>query len=300
MTLATTDLLPIEDLPLHLYPPRSPLQVTVVSNRRLTPPDSPQDVRHVEVRWPAGQFRFVEGQSVGIAPPGLNSRGRPHPPRLYSVACARDGEQGDGQTLALTVKRYVYTDESGVLQQGLSSSLLCDAQPGQLLPMTGPVGKDLLLPPAGVPLILLATGTGIAPFRGFLQQLDRTDDLRPVWLFQGAQTAADLLYAEELEAWAANQPHHQLIRSCSREQTAPDGGRRYVQHDVAAHGAALWSLLAPEQGGQPRAQLFLCGLKGMETGVLQVLAELAQQQGLDGQTWLQTMRQEHRLHVEVY
>ena len=288
------------DLPLHLYPPRQPLQVTVVRNERLTPDDSAQDVRHVVVRWPAGAFRFVEGQSVGIAPPGLNSRGRPHPPRLYSVASARGGEDHDGETLALTVKRYVYADESGQLCQGLSSSLLCDAQPGDVLPMTGPLGRDLLLDTSEQPLIWIATGTGIAPFRGFAQQLDRTGSTRPVWLFQGAQTAADLLYATEWQAWqqAHNNRHWQT--ACSREQQAPDGGRRYVQHALLAEAEALWPHLKPDAPTLEQAQLYLCGLRGMEQGVWDALGQIAAANGLDGPAFVDALRSSGRLRVEVY
>lgn len=288
------------DLPLHLYPPKQPLQVEVLRNERLTPEDSAQDVRHVVIRWPKGAFFFVEGQSVGIAPPGLNSRGRPHPPRLYSVASARDGEDGDGQTLALTVKRYVYADESGQLCQGLSSSLLCDAQPGDLLPMTGPVGRDLLLGAAPQPLILIATGTGIAPFRAFLQQLQRTADPRPVWLFQGAQTHADLLYAAEWQRWQSDAAGRHWRTACSREEALPSGSRRYVQHALADQAEALWPWLVPGAAESQQAQIYLCGLRGMEQGVLEVLGQLAAERGFPADAFVSDLRTTGRLRVEVY
>lgn len=288
------------DLPLHLYPPKQPLQVEVLRNERLTPEDSAQDVRHVVIRWPSGSFFFVEGQSVGIAPPGLNSRGRPHPPRLYSVASARSGEDSDGQTLALTVKRYVYADENGQQCQGLSSSLLCDAQPGDLLPMTGPVGRDLLLGNAPQPLILIATGTGIAPFRSFVQQLQRTADPRPVWLFQGAQTQADLLYAAEWQRWQSDADGRHWRTACSREQQLPSGGRRYVQHALADEARALWPLLAPDADQARQAQIYLCGLRGMEQGVLEALGEMAAEHGLQAEAYVSDLRSSGRLRVEVY
>lgn len=285
------------EIPLNLYKNTDPLPVTVVENRRLTPENSPNDVRHVVLSYAPGTYRFFEGQSAGIPPPGLNVRGRPNVPRLYSIASQRSGEDGSGATLALTVKRVVYTDDEGAQRHGLSSNHLCDAMPGDVLKMTGPAGKDFLMPDdCAAPMVMIATGTGIAPFRAFAHAWSqRPEGQRGLaWLIFGAQTTADLLYAEE---WAqfARQPDFRVDYAISREQKTPDGGRMYVQDRIRAIGAPLWNLIAA-----PETAVYVCGIKGMETGIETALDEQARAAGVDWVQLREQKREAERWRVEVY
>jgi ferredoxin--NADP+ reductase len=285
------------DIPLNLYKNTAPLEVVVLENRRMTPEDSPNDVRHVVLKYAPGSYRFLEGQSAGIPPPGLNARGRPNVPRLYSIASQCAGEDGTATTLALTVKRVVYTDDDGVERLGLSSNHLCDARPGDVLKMTGPAGKDFLLPDEpGAPMLMIATGTGIAPFRAFVHAwAQRPRGQRGfAWLVFGAQTSGDLLYAEEWSRLAAN-PDFRVDYAISREQKKSDGGRMYVQDRMRAIGQPLWELVSA-----PETAVYICGIKGMEVGIEAVLGEMAAAAGQDWGQIREQKREAERWHVEVY
>ncbi len=285
------------DIPLNLYKNSGPLAVTVIENRRVTPADSANDVRHVVLRYPQGSYRFLEGQSAGIAPPGLNARGRPNVPRLYSIASPRRGEDGSSSTLALTVKRVVYTEDDGVVRHGLTSNHLCDARPGDELKMTGPAGKDFLMPDdCAAPMLMIATGTGIAPFRSFIHAWSQypVGQRGFAWLIFGAQTSTDLLYAEEWEHFA-RQPDFRIDYAISREQKTPDGRRMYVQDRMRQLGAPLWNLIAA-----PETAVYICGIKGMEVGIEAALDEMAQAVGVDWVQLREQKREAERWRVEVY
>jgi ferredoxin--NADP+ reductase len=285
------------NIPLNLYKNVAPLQVVVRSNVRLTGPQSPNDVRHIVLEWAPGAFHFLDGQAAGIPPPGLNARGRPNVPRLYSIASPGVGELDQPHTLALCVKRVVWIDEHGVVQRGLASNHLCDAQPGDVLRMTGPAGKDFLGPqdPTG-PMVMIATGTGIAPFRAFLHTWRKRPraERGPAWLVFGCQTSADLLYDDEWQA-LRQEPDFRVDYAISREQTTMDGRRMYVQDRLRALGGDLWACVSAAN-----ANVYICGLKGMETGIDDALTELAAAAGRDWTTLRDEMRDAERWHVEVY
>jgi len=288
-------------IPINLYRHAAPLMVDVIENRRLTSPDNPNEVRHVVLRYPATKYHFLEGQSAGIPPPGLNHRGRAHVPRLYSIASGRDGDDGETTSLSLCVKRVIWVDENGVEQRGLASNLLCDAQVGAQLPMTGPAGKEFILPlPGHGPLILVATGTGIAPFRAFAQRWLQlpASQRAPIWLFFGVQTADDLLYADEWREMEKHAGFH-VSYALSRQQKTADGRRLYVQERMRLAGAPLWDWIVKAD-----TQIFICGIKGMEVGIAESLVELAQTYGKPGQNDWPTLQAEmamqRRWHLEVY
>ncbi len=285
------------EIALNLYRHNTPLMVRVLANRRLTPPECANEVHHLTVQFPAGAFPFLEGQSAGFSPPGVNARGRPNVPRLYSIASGRDGEDGTGTTLAICVKRVLYQTESGQQAHGLASNMLCDAQPGDLLPMTGPAGREFVLPedpPANY--LLLATGTGVAPFRAFAQRWAQwpAEKRGKMWLFFGVQTHGDALYADE---WAARaeDPHFRMTYAFSREETTADGRRMYVQDRMRMAGQELLAWLRDGQ-----AHIYICGVKGMEVGIEAAFAALAQEAGLVWPVVRQQLWLAGRWHVEVY
>lgn len=96
-----------------------------------------------------GDIPFWEGQSYGVIPPGtkINSRGKevPHGTRLYSIASSRYGDEFDGKTTTLCVRRATYWDPEmnaeDPAKKGICSNFLCDAKPGDEITMTGPTGK---------------------------------------------------------------------------------------------------------------------------------------------------------------
>jgi ferredoxin--NADP+ reductase len=287
-----------EDIPLNTYRVSTPGHARVVRNERLTP-EGHDEVRHIVLDLEGLDYRFLEGQSLGVLAPGVDALGRPHKLRLYSIASTRMGDDGRGVSASLCVKRVVYRDpDTGEERRGVASNYLCDLEPGDTVAVTGPAGKTFLLPedPAAN-MILVATGTGIAPFRAFLRHIYRE---QPAWgvgevhLFFGARTAAECLYRDELEDFF-DEPGFHLSTAFSREQSTADGRRMYVQHRMAEQAEALWGLLRRDD-----TYLYICGLKGMEDGINAVLEARADAEGVPWAPFRDALRRRGRILIETY
>jgi len=285
-----------EEIPFNLYRVSAPGIARVVANVRLTPPGH-DDVRHITLDLSGLNYRYLEGQSLGVLPAGVDDRGRPNKLRLYSIASTRLGDDGHGTSASLCVKRVVFTESaSHHLHRGIASNYLCDLKPGAEVAITGPTGKTLLLPedPASN-LILVATGTGIAPFRAFLRRiyLELPEWTGAVYLFFGVRTEAECLYRAEFEAFR-DRPGYRLVFAFSREQTTPDGHRLYVQHRMAERIGELRDLFSLDN-----TYLYICGLKGLEAGIEAVFMDEARPDGACLNSF-QAMREAGRILIETY
>jgi ferredoxin--NADP+ reductase len=284
-------------IPLNLYRVSAPEKGRVVSNTRLTPPDR-DDVCHIVVDLKGLNYPYLEGQSAGVITPGVDAKGRPNKLRLYSIASTRLGDDGQGNTASLCVKRVEFDDPgTGEHHLGVASNYLCDLRTGDEVSITGPAGKILLLPDdPRSNLILIATGTGIAPFRAFLRRIYTELPEWPgqVYMVFGVRTEAEYLYRDELESFR-NRPGDHILTAFSREQKTADGLRMYVQHRLAEQIDAIWSLLA-----QPQTYIYICGLKGMEAGILAVLESHANKVGTDWPAFRRALDESGRLLIETY
>jgi ferredoxin--NADP+ reductase len=284
-----------EAVPLNLYRVSSPGVARVLSNTRLTPADR-EDVRHIVFDLSGLEYRYVEGQSMGVLPPGVDLHGLRHKLRLYSIATSRSGDDGCGTSTSLCVKRLIFHDPvTDVEHRGIASNYLCDLRPGDEVLVTGPAGNMFLLPEdPDANLILVATGTGIAPFRAFLRRI--YGEL-PAWsgqvrLFFGVRAEADCLYLEEFESYLGR-PGYRHSFAFSREQKTPDGHRLYVQHRMAECLDELMELF-----NRGNTYLYICGLKGMETGIEPLFN--ADVNGDASMTLYRAMRNSGRILVETY
>lgn len=276
----------------NLFSLRHPALATLGANVRLTTPDSGVDIHHIVLDLSAQYFPFLEGQSVGILPPGLDDQGKPHPMRLYSVASASQGEGGQAGQLALTVKRVV-EDHQGQARRGICSNYLCDLAPGSEVRVVGPFGVDFLLPAAAAPMVMICTGTGIAPMRAMLQRLQASGqaDVGRLLLFYGGRNLEALAYREELQELRGRYALD-LELALSRQPGQP---RRYVQDVLEERHEVLARLLV-----EGRVHLYLCGLKGIEQGVFEALRRICAKHGLHWNMLRQAMLEQCRLHVETY
>lgn len=174
----------------------------LVSTTRITPRDYEAEVRHLVLELPDGGISYVEGQSIGVLAPGPHAFGNPYHLRLYSIASPREGENRRPGTLSICVRRCFYIDDlSGERYPGKASNFLCDAQPGDAILITGPYGSRFQAPEDdNANLLMVGTGTGIAPFRAFIKHIFEG---RKAWhgqvrLFYGAKVGMEALYMNDL------------------------------------------------------------------------------------------------------
>lgn len=283
-------------IPLNIVKPSQPYEATVLTNVDLTP-DSPDDVRHLDLDLGESGLKYMEGQSIGIIPPGVDAAGKPHRLRLYSIASPRGGDDGSEQTIGLCIKRTIYTDEQGNEVRGVCSNYTNDLKPGDKVKVCGPIGKHFLMPADfKTPMLMIATGTGIAPFRGFLRQRARLarEQRGPAFLVFGVRSSSALLYDQELRDLLADDGCHYLT-AISAEQKNAQGGRMYVGDRLPELEDALWQLLA-----ERNLMVYQCGLKGMEKGVEASLAAMAERHGWDWAEMRTALVAEKRWLVDTY
>ncbi len=175
-------------------------QATLLSSQRLTPEDC-TEVRELVLAIEQADFEAQAGQSVGVIVPGPHEMGQAHHFRLYTLAATPLRSSSGKMEIRLCVRRCNYIDTySGEECRGIASNYLCDLQPGAKLQMNGPFGLAFPLPadPAA-DLLLISMGTGIAPFRAFVERLYREQPERNgrVWLFHGAVSGLELLYMND-------------------------------------------------------------------------------------------------------
>eukprot|EP00631_Chrysoreinhardia_giraudii_P004019 CAMPEP_0197415818 /NCGR_PEP_ID=MMETSP1170-20131217/2243_1 /TAXON_ID=54406 /ORGANISM="Sarcinochrysis sp, Strain CCMP770" /LENGTH=372 /DNA_ID=CAMNT_0042942661 /DNA_START=40 /DNA_END=1158 /DNA_ORIENTATION=- len=295
------------NIPLNTYKNKAPFTAKVVSCKRIVGPEATGETCHI-IFDHRGKMPYWEGQSYGVLPPGVNQKnGKPHTVRLYSIASSRYGDDMTGQTASLCVRRATYWDpdmgREDPAKKGVCSNYLCDASPGLEVKMTGPSGKVMLLPEEDpkTDYIMVATGTGIAPYRGFIRRLfvesTPAGDVYKglAWLFLGVANSDALLYDDEWQQVLANYPDNfRVDYALSREQTNSKGGKMYIQDKVEEYADEIFDRL--EKG----AHMYFCGLKGMMPGIQDMLRSVCAKKGLDYDEFIGKLKKAGQWHVEVY
>jgi ferredoxin--NADP+ reductase len=290
-------------IPVNTYRPNKPFIGKCKENYPLVAEGGIGIVQHLTFDLSGGDLHYLEGQSIGIIPPGTDAKGKPNKLRLYSIASTRHGDYGDDQTVSLCVRQLEYKHpESGETIKGVCSTYLCNLEVGADIAITGPVGKEMLLPDdEEATIIMMATGTGIAPFRAFLWRMfkEQHEDYKfkgLAWLIFGIPTSPNILYKEDLEKLQAEFPDNfRLTYAISREQQNSEGGRMYIQHRVAEHADEIWQLLQKDN-----THAYMCGLRGMEGGIDEALAVAALKEGSTWSDYQKQLKKAERWHVETY
>jgi benzoyl-CoA 2,3-dioxygenase component A len=253
------------------------------------------DTHHIVLDFGAMPFPVLEGQSIGIVPPGTDAQGRAHHARQYSVASPRNGERPGYNNLSLTVKR-VLEDHQGRPVRGVASNYVCDLQVGDKVQVIGPFGTSFLMPnhPKSH-IVMICTGTGSAPMRAMTEwrrRLRKSGKFEggKLMLFFGARTQEELPYFGPLQ----NLPKDFIDIHFAFSRT-PGQPKRYVQDLMRERAADLGALLA-----DPQAHFYVCGLKAMEEGVVLALHDIAQGAGLNWDSVGAALKREGRLHLETY
>merc|ERR1719284_1175223 len=226
------------EVPFNVYKKANALKVKVTKNQKhphtLTENtgDANWETTHVTFDH-KGEFPYLEGMSLGVISPGPDKRGQtPAAIRLYSIASSAVGDDETSKTVSLCVKRVVELDgkfanrevgedkpdKAGTafpdkkVYPGVCSNHICDMSPGDDVLITGPTGAEMLLPEEeDANIIMLATGTGIAPMRSYLRLLfpdkaganaDGTRKFKGLaWLFLGVPFSKSLLYVDEHDTY---------------------------------------------------------------------------------------------------
>jgi ferredoxin-NADP reductase len=221
-------------------------------------------------------FNFTAGQFVSAVAPDANGKIQT---RAYSIASAPNGNRFE-----LCVNRV----EEGFFSNHLAD--LPDLPIGSEIQIHGPHGHFILHEPI-TDSILVATGTGVAPMRGYLQWLYPADgpdrcNGKQIWLVYGTRYESDIYYHEEFEALSSRQPNFHYLPMLSRAQESWTGLRGYVQEHVARiieeRAAQLGQPLPapPPDPATPASELtfdiyaYICGLNEMVSGVRERLTAL--------------------------
>jgi benzoyl-CoA 2,3-dioxygenase component A len=277
----------------NLYTHKNPTTATVVGNYRLTDETTQSDIHHIVLDFGSMPFPVLEGQSIGILPPGSAADGRAHHARQYSIASPRDGERPGYNNVSLTVKR-VTQDYQGDAANGVCSNYLCDLKKGDVVNVIGPFGSTFLMPNhPNSHLLMICTGTGSAPMRAMTEYRRRRrlkGATGKLMLFFGARTKEELPYFGPL----TNLPKDFIDTNLAFSRT-PGEPKRYVQDAMRERAVDVAQLLRDEN-----THIYVCGLKGMEDGVLQSLKDIADQHGLEWDALWQRLKREGRLHLETY
>jgi ferredoxin-NADP reductase len=215
-------------------------------------------------------FDFVPGQFISSI--AVDGRGKEQT-RAYSIASAPQSNRFD-----LCVNR---------VEDGFFSNLLCDLEPGQTIRFHGPHGLFTLRQPL-TDSILIATGTGIAPLRGFIEWLfpesgeDRSQG-RAIWLVYGNRHETEIYYGKYFEKVAAERHNFQYLSTLSRPHDGWEGLRGYVQNHVAeilsqrASGDHYGTVVTVSEPAGFDIHAYICGLNDMVSANRDKLKELGWQ-----------------------
>jgi benzoyl-CoA 2,3-epoxidase subunit A len=282
----------------NLYGPKATqksITATVTGNVRVTEVGTQYDTHHIVLDFGAMPFPVLEGQSIGIVPPGTDALGRAHHARQYSIASPRNGERPGYNNASLTLKR-VLEDHQGKPVHGVASNYLCDLKIGDTVEVIGPFGASFLMPnhPKSN-IVMICTGTGSAPMRAMTewrrrQRASGKFEGGKLMLFFGARTKEELPYFGPLQSLPKD--FIDINFAFSREAGKP---KRYVQDVMRERSADVAKLLADGE-----TYFYVCGLKGMEEGVLLAMRDIATQAGIHWDALGAAMKKEGRLHLETY
>ncbi|UXA68080.1 assimilatory sulfite reductase (NADPH) flavoprotein subunit [Xanthomonas prunicola] len=223
---------------------------------------------------------------------GLLAALRPLTPRLYSIASSR---KRVGDEVHLTVDEVTY-QAHGHAHLGSASGFLAALAEGDTAPVYIEPNERFRVPAdSDRDILMIGPGTGVAPFRGFVQERAETGATGRNWLFFGAQHFnTDFLYQAEWQLALQRGELHALEVAFSRDQAE----KLYVQHRLRARGAEVYAWL---QGG---AHVYVCGATGMGKDVHAALLDIVATHGVleaeAASAYLTQLQVEGRYARDVY
>ena len=231
---------------------------------------------------------------IAAAPQDFVSILRKIPPRLYSIASSFAANP-DEVHLTIGAVRY---NTHGRDRKGVCSVLCAERlQPGDTLPVFIQPNKNFKLPEnPEAPIIMVGPGTGVAPFRSFMQEREETGAPGKSWMFFGDQHfVTDFLYQTEWQKWLSDGVLTKMDVAFSRDTEE----KVYVQHRMLEHSKELFEWL--EEG----AAFYVCGDKNnMAKDVQNALLEIIEKEGgksrEEAEAYLAEMKKQKRYQRDVY
>ena len=234
--------------------------------------------------------RFPVGE---VMPQGFVSALRPLQPRLYSLASSLAAAPEEAH-LTVAPVRYALHDEP---RSGVASGLLADrAAPDTVLPVYIQSNPHFRLPADDVPIVMIGAGTGVAPYRAFLQQREARGVAGKSWLFFGERNfRTDFLYQTEWQGWLKDGTLGRMDVAFSRDRAE----KTYVQHRMKERARDLFAWL--EEG----AHVYVCGdAANLAPDVHQALIDIVASEAHTGreaaEDYVRSLQADHRYQRDVY
>ncbi len=245
---------------------------TLIRSARITPAESPEEVRHLVFRTADPSFDCSTGQSIRVLAPG--QFGNKHHPRFYTLADPEE-QTDDGAQFTLCVRRCHYIDDySGEQYRGVASNYLCDLKPGDSIEFSGPFGLAFPVPEnRKAAILMIGMGTGIAPFRAFIRHIYETLGgwQGKVRLFYGARSGLEMLYMNDENSDLANYFDKKTFKAFQAVSPRPSFGVP-VEMDKALeqHASEVWAMVKAAD-----SHVFVAGARAMLTQVDKAMAGMA-------------------------
>jgi ferredoxin--NADP+ reductase len=248
---------------------------TVVSNERITSEESKEEVRELVLDVSRPNFDYAVGQSIGVFAPGDPQFGKKDHFRLYSVADLPERNETGSPRIKIAVRRCEYIDSySGEKYDGIASNFLCDRQAGDTISIAGPFGLAFDVPQElDANLILIGTGTGIAPFRAFVKHIfaNVPEWEGRIWLFYGAQSGLELLYMNDERDDFTQYYDEDTFQAFKALSPRPGWADPIAwDHTIATRADELWKML-----GEPKTYVYVAGLEKMRAELDKVFTAVA-------------------------
>jgi ferredoxin--NADP+ reductase len=250
-------------------------EAVVKESHRITPNDVPE-VRSILLGIAHAGFSYRTGQNIGITVPGAKAFGHDRHFRLYTIANSPQPNDSGEVEIELCVRRCFYIDEvSGEEYPGLASNFLCDAQPGDRITFTGPYGDAFRIPEdPETNLLMVGSGTGIAPFRAFIQHIyeQQPDWHGKVRLFYGARTGTETLYRNDLRDDLTNYYSRETFEAFEGLSKRPwmDREDTGLGEVVGNNAEAIWKLMQ-----DPKTHVYIAGLPKTAEDFYSAMADVA-------------------------
>lgn len=250
----------------------SSCEATLTSSIRITP-DSTDEVRQIILQIDEPAFRYAAGQSIGVLVPGPHQFGNEFHHRRYSIANPVEAGTRQIVELELLVRRCFYLDEiSGEQYPGIASNYLCDAKVGDKIKITGPYKSPFKIPTdTSSNLLMIGTGTGVAPFRAFVRQIyDQYGGWKgDVRLFYGDRGGMNLLYMNDQQKDLTQFYDDQTFKAFSVLTDRPlSGAEQGLQESLKGHIDECARLIR-----EPNTYVFLAGQDKAAEVLDKVMAE---------------------------